>query len=161
MLGAFEKIGRFVARRAAACLAVVGVLTVFFAAGIFRIDIYLGNESFVSSKSKVYQDTITFERHFGGEGVYVLLQGDPERLVSREAARQMAVFTDRALGDVPHITGAVDYVILLRDLLGSDMATAFFSPDNAELARVIEKEIPAEKLQAIRQELMQSLTPEQ
>jgi len=161
MLGAFEKIGRFVARRAAACLAVVGVLTVFFAAGIFRIDIYLGNESFVSSKSKVYQDTITFERHFGGEGVYVLLQGDPERLVSRETARKMAAFTDRALGDVPHITGAVDYVILLRDLLGSDMATAFFSPDNAELARVIEKEIPAEKLQAIRQELMQSLTPEQ
>lgn len=157
----FGNIGRFCARRAAACLLVIGVLTAFFAAGIFRIEIHLGNESFVSSQSKVFRDTVTFEKHFGGEGVYVLLQGAPEQLISRETARKMADFTARAVEDAPHVTGAVDYVILLEDLVRSDMAAAFFSAVNADLARVIQREIPAEKLRAIRQDMMQSLSPEQ
>jgi len=160
MKKSFEHIGLFLVRRAVWCLAVIGVLTVFFAVGIFRIDIRLGNDSFVRTDSKVFRDTLTYEKHFGGDGVYVLVQGPQERLISQETAKIMADFAAKA-PDIPHVVGAIDYVTLLNDLLGSDLALVFFSPDNAELAEAIRQEIPDEKMEAIRQNMMQSLTPEQ
>jgi len=156
----FEPIGLFLARRAVWCMAAIGVLTVFFAVGIFRIDIRLGNDSFVSTKSNVFRDTLTYEQHFGGDGVYVLLQGPQERLISQETAKKMAEFAAKA-PDVPHVVGAIDYVTLLNDLLASDLALSFFPPDHAELAGVIRQEIPGEKMQAIQQAMMAHLTPEQ
>lgn len=159
----FETIGRFFVRRAKLCLAVIGVLTVFFALGITRIQIHLGNESFVSTGSDVYKNTVTYEENFGGDGVYVLLEAPRDQLISRETAQTILAFTSKAK-QIPQITGSIDYVDLLNELLESDLSVSMFGSgnlENAGLAQAIQQEISREDMLAIQQQMQQSLTPDQ
>jgi len=63
-------------------LAVALVVTPVLALGIPRIRFKTGQDTLVSSSSRVYQDNLRYQERFGGEPMLVLFEGDVRRLLS-------------------------------------------------------------------------------
>lgn len=70
----FNKIGHFIIKHAKINIIVILAVTVFLAFGATKLDMKMGNDVFVSSKSDVYKDTTTYQKNFGGDGIYLLLE---------------------------------------------------------------------------------------
>ena len=63
-------------------LGVAIVATVVFALGIPRIQFKTGQDTMVSSGSKIYKDNLRYQEQFGGDAMVVLFGGDVRRLLS-------------------------------------------------------------------------------
>ena len=63
-------------------LAVALVVTPVLALGIPRIRFKTGQDTLVSSSSRVYQDNLRYQERFGGDPMLVLFEGDVRRLLS-------------------------------------------------------------------------------
>lgn len=63
-------------------LGVAVVATVVFALGIPRIQFKTGQDTMVSSGSKIYQDNLRYQQQFGGDPMLVLFGGDVRQLLS-------------------------------------------------------------------------------
>ncbi|MGR9632998.1 hypothetical protein ACU82A_02390 [Bacillus cereus] len=91
----FDKIGHFIIKYAKINIAFILFLTIFFGFGITKLEMKMGNDVFLSNTSDVYKDTATYQKHFGGDGIYVLLSGDSDKLISQETNKTIVEFTKK------------------------------------------------------------------
>ena len=147
---AFDTIGRFIIKYAKMNIALILCLTIFFVFGITKIEMRMGNDVFLSNTSDVYKDTETYQKHFGGDGIYVLLSGESDTLLSQETNKAIVEFTKKA-EDIKDITGSTHYVGLLNEMLSAP-APSFSAFDtgetNLKLETALKNSIPSEKMNA-------------
>ncbi len=82
----------FISRYHFLIIAAALVATVALAFGLPRIRFKTGQDAFLPSSSKVYQDNLRYQRQFGGDPMLVLFEGDVLQLLSSPNAdtlRQM------------------------------------------------------------------------
>ncbi|MCM3293371.1 hypothetical protein M3661_25025 [Paenibacillus sp. MER 180] len=63
----FTKFGDFIIRRSKFTIIVFTILTVFFASGLPKLEMQMGNNVFVNEASDVFKRTSTYQEQFGGE----------------------------------------------------------------------------------------------
>ncbi len=63
-------------------LGIAAVITVGLAFGLPRIHFKTGQDTFLQSSSKVYQDNVNYQGAFGGDPMLVLFEGDVLKLLS-------------------------------------------------------------------------------
>lgn len=159
----FDTIGRFIIKYAKMNIALILCLTIFFVFGITKIEMKMGNDVFLSNTSDVYKDTETYQKHFGGDGIYVLLSGESDTLLSQETNKAIVEFTKKAEG-IKDITGSTHYVGLLNEMLSAP-APSFSTFDtgvaNEKLETALKNSISSEKMSGINNNVKSSLTNEQ
>ncbi|WP_255258661.1 hypothetical protein [Bacillus wiedmannii] len=159
----FDTIGRFIIKYAKMNIALILCLTIFFAFGITKLEMKMGNDVFLSNTSDVYKDTATYQKHFGGDGIYVLLSGESDTLLSQETNKAIVEFTKKAEG-IKDITGSTHYVGLLNEILAAP-APSFSAFDtgatNKKLETALKNSISSEKMNGINNNVKSSLTNEQ
>jgi len=159
----FDKIGHLIIKYAKINIAFILFLTIFFGFGITKLEMKMGNDVFLSNTSDVYKDTATYQKHFGGDGIYVLLSGDSDKLISQETNKTIVEFTKKA-EDIKDITGSTHYVGLLNEMLNSP-SPSFSAFDKGEtnknLEKVLKNSISSEKMSEINNNVKNSLTDEQ
>lgn len=159
----FDKIGRFIIKYAKINIVFILCLTIFFAFGVTKLEMKMGNDVTLSTTSDVYKDTATYQKHFGGDGIYVLLSGDSNTLLSQETNKAIVEFTKKA-ESIKDITGATHYVGLLNEML-STPAPSFSAFDtgttNPNLETALKNSISSEKMNKINNNVKNSLTDEQ
>jgi uncharacterized protein len=141
---------------------IITLITIFFTIGIARLEIDMGYEMMVSPKSDVFKDTEVYEDNFGGDGVYLLLSGEPEEVITQEMLQKVTAFTTEAK-KIPEITGSIDFITLMNEMLDSDLPMSMPEPElsNSDLTKVIQNEFSEDDLIAIQQEMQESLTKDQ
>ena len=82
MRGVWLLLADVIRRRHFWILAVAVVATAVFAVGIPRIQFKTGQDTMVSSGSKIYQDNLRYQQQFGGDPMLVLFGGDVRQLFS-------------------------------------------------------------------------------
>ncbi|MFY4674987.1 efflux RND transporter permease subunit [Bacillus anthracis] len=159
----FDKIGHFIIKYAKINIAFILFLTIFFGFDIAKLEMKMGNDVFLSNTSDVYKDTATYQKHFGGDGIYVLLSGDSDELISQETNKAIVEFTKKA-EDIKDITGSTHYVGLLNEMLKSP-SPSFSAFDkgktNKNLETALKNSISSEKMSGINNNVKNSLTDEQ
>ncbi len=159
----FDKIGHFIIKYAKINIAFILCLTIFFSFGITKLEMKMGNDVFISNTSDVYKDTTTYQKHFGGDGIYVVLSGDSDKLLSQETNKAVVEFTNKAEG-INDITGSTHYVGLLNEMLSSPSPSlsAFNTEEtNTKLETSLKNSISSEKMNEINNSVKSSLTDEQ
>lgn len=159
----FDKIGHFIIKYAKINIAFILCLTIFFSFGITKLEMKMGNDVFISNTSDVYKDTTTYQKHFGGDGIYVVLSGDSDKLLSQETNKAVVEFTNKAEG-INDITGSTHYVGLLNEMLSSPSPSlsAFNTGEtNTKLETSLKNSISSEKMNEINNSVKSSLTDEQ
>ncbi|EMA6343008.1 RND family transporter [Bacillus cytotoxicus] len=159
----FDKIGHFIIKYAKTNIALILCLTIFFTFGITKLEMKMGNDVFLSNTSDVYKDTAMYQKHFGGDGIYVLLSGDSDKLLSQETNKAIVEFTKKA-EDIKDITGSTHYVRLLNEMFDSP-SPSFSAFDkgapNKKLEIALKNSISSEKMSEINNNVKNSLTDEQ
>ncbi|CAO1610443.1 putative export protein [Brochothrix thermosphacta] len=157
----FNKIGHFIIKHAKVNIIVILAVTVFLAFGATKLDMKMGNDVFVSSKSDVYKDTTTYQKNFGGDGIYLLLEGDKDKLISHETAQKITTFSEKAT-KIEAVTGASNYISLMNEMLASNNPSAGFNMSgDSKLSESIQKAIPAAKMKKIESDMQASLSANQ
>ena len=158
----FGKVGDFIVKNAKLNIIAVVILTIILGFGVTKLEMKMGNDVFVSSDSDVFKDTATYQENFGGDGIYILLGGDPETLISQQTAAEIVDFTNKAT-EIEDITGTTNFVGLMNDILsGSNVSlSAFGGSDNAALEEAMMNEISEEDLSSIEASMVESLTDKQ
>ena len=77
-------------------ITIVGILTVVFGLGLSRIQMKMGNDVFVSPKSAIYKNTQTYQKNFGGDSAYLMLNGKQSDIISHATMQKVADFSQRA-----------------------------------------------------------------
>ena len=80
-------------------MAVALVATVVLALGIPRIRFKTGQDAFLPSSSKVYQDNLRYQRQFGGDPMLVLFEGDVLQLLSSPNAETLRQIEQKLSAD--------------------------------------------------------------
>lgn len=123
MKNIFSKLGGFISRHAKANIIVILIATVVLAIGLPNLQMRMGNDVFVSQSSNLYKDTKVYQKNFGGDSVYLLLKGNKDQLISRQTAKDINTFMNKA-NKIDNITGGTSYVNLLNAELNNKQAAA-------------------------------------
>lgn len=159
----FDKIGHYIIKNAKVNIIFILCLTIFFAFGVTKIEMKMGNDVFISDTSDVYKNTVTYQKHFGGDGIYIVLSGNSDRLLSQQTNQAIIQFIKKA-EDIEDITGSTHYVGLLNEMLSSTSPPlSMFGTNeaNIELETALKNSIPNEKMKVINNDVSNSLTDEQ
>ncbi|WP_243148511.1 efflux RND transporter permease subunit [Oenococcus sicerae] len=76
----------------------------------------MGNEIFVSQNSKVFKDTTTYQKHFGGDGVYILMSGKQSDLLSQKNLKKITILSND-LKQVKNVRGTMNIVSVMNEQL--------------------------------------------
>ena len=112
----FTTIGENIHRHHKLWITVILIMTIGFAFGLPKIQMKMGNDVFVSSSSKTYQDSQTYQKKFGGDSLYLLLDGNQSTLLSHKTMQQVAKF-DSKVSQVDNVRNTTDIVSSLNDQL--------------------------------------------
>ncbi|MFT9115556.1 MAG: MMPL family transporter [Sporolactobacillus sp.] len=105
MKNVFVSLAAFVNRRALSVLVSCLALTAVLLAGLGRLQLQMGNDSFVQPTSAVYRETRTLQNYFGGDSFFILLKGKKNALISKASIAAIhrlskQVQREPGLGDV-------------------------------------------------------------
>lgn len=159
----FDKIGHYILKNSKINIIFIACLTIFFAFGVTKLEMKMGNDVFISSTSDVYKYTATYQKHFGGDGLYVVLSGNSDQLLSQQTNKAIIEFTKKAQ-EIEDLTGSTNYVGLLNEMLSSTSPPlSMFGTNeaNKELETALKNAIPDEKMKDINNDVNNSLTDEQ
>lgn len=158
----FDKFGDFIIRRSKQNIITVLVLTLFFSLGLSKLELKMGNDVFVDSKSEIYKNTEIYQKNFGGDGIYLLISGDRDDLISQATAQEIVRFTDQAL-KIEDITGSTHYISLMNELLSSNNPSLMFSNQNSssDLETALMNTISGDDKKNIETSMKESLTEDQ
>lgn len=158
----FEKIGDFIIRHSKQNIIAILVLTLFFSLGLSKLELKMGNDVFVDSQSEIYKNTVVYQKSFGGDGIYLLINGDRDDLISQSTAREIVRFTDEAL-KIKDITGSTNYISLMNELLSSNNFSLTFSNNSSssDLETALMNAISDNDKKYIETSMKESLTEDQ
>lgn len=155
----FISVATLINRHAKPVIASILVVTILFACGLSRLHLQMGNDSFVKPSSPIYQHTLIFQHHFGGDSYYILLKGKKELLISKETARAVRRFSTQALR-MQHINGATSYVTVLDAILANGERGDTIL-DSRQLAATVLSFLNKKQEQTLQQEVFQQLSRQQ
>ncbi|MFT8871046.1 MAG: efflux RND transporter permease subunit [Sporolactobacillus sp.] len=92
------------------------ILTAGLAVGIIRLRLQMSIDLFVQPSSSVFKTTKMYQRYFGGDSIYLLLEGKQQLLISKRTVHDIQAFTSRAYR-IRHITGGTNYISLIDEQL--------------------------------------------
>ncbi|OLN23674.1 hypothetical protein BTO30_03645 [Domibacillus antri] len=154
----FTKIGDFIVKNSKLNIIAIVIMTLILGFGVTKLEMKMGNDVFVSSESDVFKDTATYQENFGGDGIYLLLGGDQDELISQETAKEIIRFTEEAV-KIKDITGTTNFVGLMNEMLSSENPSmSMGGDDNKALEEALMNEINDEAMTAIEQSMTDSLT---
>ncbi|RFU68553.1 RND family transporter [Bacillus sp. V59.32b] len=157
----FSKLGDFIVKKSKLNIIVITILTIILGFGVTKLEMKMGNDVFVSSDTDVFKDTAKYQEHFGGDGIYLLLEGDKDTLISQETAAEIVRFTNEVV-QIEDITGTTNFVGLMNELLSSDNPSLSIGDEgNEELEEAIKDSISTEDMADIEESMMNSLTDKQ
>ena len=103
-------------------LLVIGVfVTGLAAAGLSRLQMRTGDDTLISSSSKIYQTNQRYQREFGGENVLILLTGDHSDILSPGNLESLQSM-ERGLQELPGVRSVTGPGTLLALANGSPEA---------------------------------------
>ncbi len=137
-------------------LGVAVIATVVFALGIPRIQFKTGQDTMVSSGSKIYQDNLRYQQQFGGDPMLVLFGGDVRRLLSSpniDTLRRLESDLSNSEG-VGTVVSPLTTVQLAADQfpLQQELALSVLARQQEAAARQAREEAAAERLTPEAQE---------
>ncbi|WP_312754604.1 efflux RND transporter permease subunit [Rummeliibacillus suwonensis] len=160
----FNRIGHLIVKKSKPILISIAILTIFFAFGITKIDMKMGNDVFVSSNSDAYKNTTTYQKNFGGDGVYLLISGDRDKLISHEMTKKLVSFNEKAT-KIDNITGTLNYVTLMNEMFQSgnvsSMNGSASEENNHLMQEMMMNELDPKDVKRIEKTMEDSLTPKQ
>jgi hydrophobe/amphiphile efflux-3 (HAE3) family protein len=89
----------FISRRHFLIIAAAAVATVALAFGLPRIRFKTGQDAFLPSSSKVYQDNLRYQKQFGGDPMLVLFEGDVLQLLSSPNVEKLQQIEEKLNAD--------------------------------------------------------------
>lgn len=159
----FDAVGSNIHRHSKIWISVILILTIGLAFGLPKIQMKMGNEVFVSPSSQTYKDSQTYQKKFGGDSLYLLLNGSQSDLLSHETMQKVATF-DKKISQVDNIRNTTDVVSSLNDELkhaGTSQSAAQLNFNDAKLQRDLMAELTSAQKQTIQSKMQQSLTTSQ
>ncbi|TQR46343.1 efflux RND transporter permease subunit [Paenibacillus popilliae] len=159
----FTKFGDFIIRRSKFTIIVITILTVFFAFGLPKLEMQMGNNVFVNEASDVFKRTTTYQEQFGGESIFVMISGDSQVLFTQKTSQEIVRFAQKA-GQIKDITGSMHYIGLMNEMLAMEHPSLPMGEDGAsrsELLNMIMSAISEQDQQCIQQSMMENLTEQQ
>ncbi|HAT54431.1 MAG TPA: hydrogenase expression protein HypA [Lactobacillus sp.] len=158
----FEQLGSYIQKHTVALLVGILAITVFFGFGLPKVQMDMGNDVFVNTKSQVYKDTETYQKNFGGDSAYILLSGQRDKLVSHETMQKINAL-DHRLNKVDNVRGTTNIVNVLNSTLKSGNATqAATSMSSGQSSQVkLMSSLSAKQKQQLQTTLGQLLTAQQ
>ncbi|MGG4191977.1 MMPL family transporter [Paenibacillus jamilae] len=159
----FTTFGDFIIRRSKFTIIVITILTLFFAIGLPKLDMQMGNNIFVNEASDVFKRTTTYQEQFGGESIFVMISGDPHVLFTQKTSQEIVRFAQKA-GQIKDITGSMHYIGLMNEMLAMEHPSLPMGEDGAsrsELLNMIMSAISEQDQQSIQQSMMENLTEQQ
>ncbi len=159
----FTTIGENIHRHHKLWITVILIMTIGFAFGLPKIQMKMGNDVFVSSSSKTYQDSQTYQKKFGGDSLYLLLDGNQSTLLSHKTMQQVAKF-DSKVSQVDNVRNTTDIVSSLNDQLshaGTGNSSAQFNFNSKKLQQDLMAELSSKQKQSIQSKMQHSLTSTQ
>lgn len=148
-------------RRAKINLILILALSIFFAFGITKLQMQMGNDVFVDKSTDVYKNTVTYQKNFGGDSIYILLSGKKDELISKRTSQEMVNFTKKA-NKIKDITGSTSYIGLMNEMLSSENSSmSMVNSNNAKLEAAMMNAISKKKLAAIQENMRNSLSQKQ
>ncbi|MGL0749771.1 hydrophobe/amphiphile efflux-3 (HAE3) family transporter [Secundilactobacillus paracollinoides] len=159
----FTTIGENIHRHHKLWITVILIMTIGFAFGLPKIQMKMGNNVFVSSSSKTYQDSQTYQKKFGGDSLYLLLDGNQSTLLSHKTMQQVAKF-DSKVSQVDNVRNTTDIVSSLNDQLshaGTGNSSAQFNFNSKKLQQDLMAELSSKQKQSIQSKMQHSLTSTQ
>lgn len=155
----FIALGHFIQKRIGWLLAAILLITAGFAVGLPKVQMDMGNSIFVSKKAQVYKDTETYQKHFGGDAVYVLLSGSRDDLVSHDTMNRLDSLRSR-LDKVDNVRGTTSIVNVLDESLHAKNAASAGNASQAQQAQMMAS-LPAKSKQQLQGQLTAMLTADQ
>ena len=131
MKRAFRLVGVILERHPWWVLAFASLITVVAIFGVSSVELKSGEDTLVSSDSKIYRDTQRYKSYFGGDELVVLLTADLETILSPGNLQTL-----RALESDLHNSASVKSVLGPATLLASLVPTSqdgVSSPEAAQL----------------------------
>lgn len=159
----FTKLGDFIIRRSTFTIIVITILTVFFACGLPKLEMQMGNNVFVDEASDVFKRTATYQEQFGGESIFIMISGDPQVLFTQKTSQEIVRFAQKA-GQIKDITGSMHYISLMNEMLAMEHPSLPLGEDSAsrsDLLNTLMAVISEPDQQSIQQSMMENLTEQQ
>jgi uncharacterized protein len=158
----FDGLSNNIQRHSKIWITVIVILTIGFGFGLPKLQMKMGNDVFVSSSSKAYKYSQTYQKKFGGESLYLLMNGRQDTLLSHETMQKVAKF-DHKINQVDNVRNTTDVVSTLNDMLdkagsGGSVQLNFKDP---KLQKDLMAELTPKQTAQLQRDLQQSLTPAQ
>lgn len=145
-------------------IGLITLITIFLAFGLSKIQMKMGNDVFVSSSSKVYQDSQRYQKQFGGDSVYLLLSGNQNNVISHHTLQKVAHF-DHQVAKIDNVRNTTDVVSTLNEELqkagSSNSSAAQLSLNSSSLQKDLMNELTTKQKQKLQTALQNSLSTTQ
>lgn len=112
----FNMLSHSIHKHAKMWITIVAAITVILAIGLPRIEMKFSNDVFVNSNSKPYKDTQTYQKHFGGDAVYVMVSGKQDQILSQKNMKKLNTL-DKKISKLDNVRGTTNIVALMNDEL--------------------------------------------
>ncbi len=157
----FEQLGQFIQKHTVSLLVGMLAITVFLGFGLPKVQMDMGNDVFVNTKSQVYKDTETYQKNFGGDSAYILLSGTQDKLISHETMQKIHSLDGR-LNKIDNVRGTTNIVNVLNATLKNGNASSVQSTDqNGSSQTKLMSSLSKKQKRQLQSTLAQSLTPAQ
>ncbi|MCF6165181.1 hypothetical protein LROSL1_2539 [Furfurilactobacillus rossiae] len=160
----FEQLGQFIQKHTVVLLVGMLAITVFLGFGLPKVQMDMGNDVFVNTKSQVYKDTETYQKNFGGDSAYILLSGHQDKLISHETMQKIHSLDGR-LNKIDNVRGTTNVVNVLNATLKNGNASSVQSTDQNGSGQSTQTKLmnslSKKQKQQLQSTLAQSLTPAQ
>ncbi|PRO83285.1 hydrogenase expression protein HypA [Lactiplantibacillus pentosus] len=112
----FKKLAAIIQKKPKTIITVVLAITAIMALGLSKLQLKMGNDVFVSSSSKVYKDTSTYQKHFGGDSAYILISGKQADILSHQTFKKINKLESK-LNDVDNVRSTTSLLSLINQEL--------------------------------------------
>jgi len=161
-----KKLANLIITKPKLMIALIMFTSVICAIGLPKIKINMGNDVFISPHSKVYKDTETYQKKFGGDNAYVLIESKDGSIITHDNFKQIKKLED-AVGNIDHITHTTSLISILNEQLKSTASKQLTEQENlssekiTQLKKDIQINLSTQDNEDIQKNVMASLTPEQ
>ena len=112
----FGRLGRSIHHYAKWWIGAIVLITVFLTLGLPQIQMKMGNDVFVNPSRAIYQNSRTYQKHFGGDSLYLLLNGSRRHVINHRTMLDLARFSHR-VKRVKNVTSTTSVVNLVNSEL--------------------------------------------
>ncbi|MBM7616804.1 putative RND superfamily exporter protein [Weissella uvarum] len=160
----YATIGRKIHDHSKIFIGLILAITVLLGLGLPKITMDMGNTVFVNDKQPVLKNTETYQKHFGGDSAFVLIEGKQKDNLTHENMAKVAKL-EQKFKSIDNITGTTSVVSLLNDQLSNENSNAQgskMSPQKqAKLQKDIQANLSAKEKKQLSKDIQNILTPEQ